>query len=239
MHRSEPTVDRTDRDDQHTVAVVIPVKSFEVAKERLSLALEPAQREQLAKSMAARVVAAASPLPVFVACGSDEVAAWAEAVGASVIWLAEPGLNRAVANAAAVLDRAGYRRMIVAHGDLPLATSLAWVGQFDGVTIVPDRRGEGTNVMAVPLGTDFTFHYGELSAPAHRAEAERVGLPLRIVADDELGWDVDVPTDLTELADLTDLTDAAHPTDDLTGAADSTVVTGAADPTDLADPSKE
>ncbi|MEM7322404.1 MAG: 2-phospho-L-lactate guanylyltransferase [Actinomycetota bacterium] len=210
MHRSARTVDRADRDDpdqRQSVAVVIPVKSFEMAKERLSLALDPAEREELARTMAAGVVAAAAPLPVFVACGSDEVAAWAESVGASVIWLAEPGLNRAVTNAATVLGEAGFRRVIIAHGDLPLATSLAWVGDFDGVTIVPDRRGEGTNVMAIPLGAGFTFHYGELSAPAHRAEAERLGLPLRIVPDDKLGWDVDVPADLTDLSDLTDVTD--------------------------------
>lgn len=179
--------------------MVVPVKSFEVAKGRLAQALSPGERERLARTMAARVVAAGAPLPVYVACGSEKVADWAGEMGAEVIWLAEPGLNRAVANATEVLLAHGYARAIIAHGDLPLATSLAWVGQFDGVTIVPDRRGEGTNVMAVPLGTGFTFHYGELSAPAHQAEAERLGLPLRVMPDDALGWDIDVPADLNEL----------------------------------------
>lgn len=185
--------------DRTVTAVVIPVKSFDLAKERLSAALAAGARADLARSMAERVVAAARPLPTFVVCGSGDVARWAASVGADVIWLPEPGLNRAVDFACRQLASDGYRRVIIAHGDLPLARSLGWVADFDGVTIVPDRRGEGTNVMAVPLGTDFAFHYGEGSAGAHQAEARRHGLAIRIVADGSLGWDVDTPTDLAEL----------------------------------------
>lgn len=199
MHRSEPAVEQTAPDNSAPTAVVIPVKSFDLAKERLADRLTPGERATLARRMAAGVVAAARPLPVFVVCGSTEVAAWATGVGAGVIWLDQPGLNRAIAHAADVLLAEGYQRMIVAHGDLPLARSLAWVGDFDGVTIVPDRRGEGTNVMALPLGTGFDFHYGRLSAPAHRVEAERLELAVRVVPDAALGWDIDVPADLTEL----------------------------------------
>jgi 2-phospho-L-lactate guanylyltransferase len=180
-------------------AVVIPVKSFDLAKGRLAEALDPEERAELARSMAAGVVVAAAPLPTFVVCGSEPVAAWAAEVGADVIRFDRPGLNPAVAHAARVLAGRGFRRMIVAHGDLPLARTLAWVAEFDGVTIVPDRRGEGTNVMAVPLGVEFDFHYGVGSAGLHRAEAERRGLNHRTVPDDQLGWDVDTPDDLADL----------------------------------------
>lgn len=182
-----------------TTAVLIPVKSFDLAKERLADTLEPQERASLARSMAAKVVAAAAPLPTFVVCGSSEVAAWAVGHGANVIWHEPPGLNRAIAFAAATLTDDGYQRLIIAHGDLPLAQSLAWVGDGEGVTIVPDLAGGGTNVMSIPLGTPFEFHYGEGSAPLHQAEAERRGLTVQIVANDELGLDVDTPTDLKEL----------------------------------------
>ncbi len=182
-----------------TTAVLVPVKSFDLAKERLADALEPSQRSTLARSMAAGVIAAAAPLPAFVVCGSAEVAGWAVGVGASVIWHEPPGLNRSITFATERLAEDRYRRVIIAHGDLPLARSLAWVGDFDGVTIVPDRRGEGTNVMSLPLGVGFSFHYGEGSAPLHRAEAERRNLPVRMAPDDALGLDVDTPTDLAEL----------------------------------------
>lgn len=179
--------------------MIIPVKSFDLAKERLAEALDPADRAALARSMAAGVVAAAKPLPTYVVCGSAEVAAWAVENGASVIWHEPPGLNVAVSFATETLAADGYKRAIIAHGDLPLATSLAWVADFDGVTIVPDRPGQGTNVMAVPLGTDFEFHYGIGSAVAHKAEAETRGLALRIMPDEALGLDVDTPSDLVDL----------------------------------------
>ncbi|MEM7271882.1 MAG: 2-phospho-L-lactate guanylyltransferase [Actinomycetota bacterium] len=194
MDRSEAATDR--RPD---VAVVIPVKSFDLAKERLAPSVEPERRAELARRMAEGVVAAARPLPTFVVCGAPDVAAWAVGVRAGVIHLSAPGLNRAVHHAAAVLAADGVGRVIVAHGDLPLARSLGWVGEADGVTIVPDRRDDGTNVLSVPLGVGFRFRYGPGSAAAHRAEAERLGLEVRIAPDPALGWDVDVPADLTEL----------------------------------------
>lgn len=184
---------------QLSTAVLIPVKSFDLAKERLAVTLEPGERASLARSMAARVVAAAAPLPTFVVCGSAEVAGWAVGLGAGVIWHEPPGLNEAIDFATHALTDDGYERVIIAHGDLPLAQSLAWVGEADGVTIVPDRNGGGTNVMSIPLGVSFDFHYGEGSAPLHQAEAERRGLVVRIVANEELGLDVDTPTDLAEL----------------------------------------
>lgn len=177
-------------------AVLIPVKSFDMAKGRLADALAPAERAGLARSMARGVVVAARPLPTFVVCGSDEVAQWAVEVGAEVIHFEPPGLNRAVTHGAAELAARGFEHLIVAHGDLPLARELAWLADFDGVTVVADRRGDGTNVLALPLGTDFEFHYGQGSAKAHRTEARRVGLTHRTVEDPELGWDVDTPDDL-------------------------------------------
>jgi 2-phospho-L-lactate/phosphoenolpyruvate guanylyltransferase len=94
------------------------------------------------------------------------------------------------------LARRGVERVVVAHADLPLARSLAWVGDFGGVTLVPDRHLDGTNVAGVPAGSGFRFAYGPGSFAAHRAEATRLGLPVRLVPDDALGWDVDVPADL-------------------------------------------
>ena len=70
------------------------------------------------------------------------------------------------------------------------------------MTLVPDRHGDGTNVASIPTGVGFTFAYGPGSFRAHRAEATRLGLTLRLVADTRLGWDVDVPADLEVPAEL-------------------------------------
>jgi 2-phospho-L-lactate guanylyltransferase len=86
--------------------------------------------------------------------------------------------------------------VIVAHADLPLATDLAWLAYFSGVTLVPDRREDGTNVACVPARAGFQFSYGPGSFARHQAEARARGLALRIVREPLLAWDVDVPADL-------------------------------------------
>jgi 2-phospho-L-lactate guanylyltransferase (CobY/MobA/RfbA family) len=62
--------------------------------------------------------------------------------------------------------------------------------------MVPDRRLDGTNVLAVPTEAGFQFSYGAGSFARHRAAARARDLPARIVRDDRLAWDVDLPADL-------------------------------------------
>jgi 2-phospho-L-lactate guanylyltransferase len=88
----------------------------------------------------------------------------------------------------------------VAHGDLPRARGLADLAGGEGATLVPDRRRDGTNVAVVPAGAGFRFSYGPGSFARHVAEAERLGLPVRVVDDPRLAFDVDWPADLDVLA---------------------------------------
>jgi 2-phospho-L-lactate guanylyltransferase len=174
----------------------VPVKAFHLAKVRLADALSAAERVVLARDMATGVVRAARHLPVYVVCDDPAVRAWAGEVGASVIWRPGAGLNGAVNDGVAALTRAGVEQVVVAHADLPLADDLSVVTGFDGVTLVPDRRDDGTNVACVPASAGFRFAYGAQSFTRHCAEATRLGLPLRVLRDEALGWDVDVPEDL-------------------------------------------
>lgn len=177
-------------------AVLLPVKSFTQAKLRLASALDHHARADLARSMATHVVAAASPLSVAVVCDDVEVAAWARDNHALVIWEPERGLNRAVEAGVGRLGEYGATRVVVAHSDLLWATRLGWIGRFGGVTIVPDHRDNGSNVVCVPTDVPFTFSYGPGSFLRHAAEAHRLRLPLRVVREPALGRDVDLPADL-------------------------------------------
>jgi 2-phospho-L-lactate guanylyltransferase len=181
-------------------SVLVPVKAFADAKLRLAPALSGPARATLARQMAEQVLRAASPLPVAVACDDDEVATWAVEHGASVIWTPGLGLNGAVQLGVAQRFEAGDDRVIVAHGDLPRATTLArFDDDVEGVTLVPDRHDDGTNVIALSASAaTFTFAYGVGSFARHVAEAERIGAPLRILRPPELQWDVDTPDDLPE-----------------------------------------
>lgn len=181
------------------LVVLVPVKAFAEAKGRLASVLAPAQRAQLARTLAGVVLRAAAPLPVAVVCDDIAVADWAEEHGAHVLWRPGRGLNAAVTLGVADLAALGYGRVIVAHGDLPRATSLAWVGRFGGVTLVPDRSDDGTNVLALPVDAGFRFAYGRASFARHAVEATRLGLALRVVRNPDLGFDVDLPADLDRI----------------------------------------
>lgn len=203
-----------------TSAVLVPIKSFDLAKGRLADAVEPERRADLAKEMAATVIRAAGPLPVWVVCGDHAVADFARANGADVIWRPPLGLNRAVTDGVEALASRGVGRAVIAHADLPLALDLSFLAPVDAgdtIFLVPDRRDDGSNVLSIPLGRGFTFHYGPGSAAAHQAEAARCGLAIEIVHDDRLGWDIDVPDDLAALdhnRPPADRTDQPTPTED-------------------------
>lgn len=181
-------------------AVLVPIKAFHEAKGRLDRALSAAERADLARAMATKVLEAAAPLPVAVVCDDSDVADWARARGALVVWEPGRGLNGAVEAGVDHLRTGGVVQVTVSHADLPLATGLAAVGLGPGITLVPDRYGNGTNVIALPADAGFHFSYGPGSFARHRAEAERLGLPVRVLDLPDLAWDVDEPADMVPLA---------------------------------------
>jgi len=183
-------------------AVVLPIKGFSDAKARLEPVLSAENRASLAAFTAGGVLEAAEGVDTFVVCDNDEVAQWARERGAMVVRQHKPGLNSAVAHG---VDIAQYKHdwVLVAHSDLPFPEALLSIIDFtlvtSTVTIVPDRHEDGTNVLVIPAGSNFTFHYGPGSFAAHQHEAQRLGLPVRIVRHEQLGLDIDTPDDLAQL----------------------------------------
>ncbi len=177
-------------------AVLVPVKAFGAAKARLTGTLEPAARRDLARWMARRVVVAAHPLPVFVACDDDDVAELADELGADVLWSPGLGLNGAVDAGVATIAGKGFEHVVISHGDLPLADSLPRVVRSGTTVIVPDRRRDGTNVLARPCATTIPASYGAGSFRRHLAYALAAGGPVMVRIDAELSLDLDTVEDL-------------------------------------------
>jgi 2-phospho-L-lactate guanylyltransferase (CobY/MobA/RfbA family) len=91
-------------------------------------------------------------------------------------------------------------RLVVLPIDLPGATAdalLDVLAEPAAVSIVPDRDGDGTNLLALDATamTAFEFGYGPASCERHRREAERLGLAARLSPHPLLAMDIDRPED--------------------------------------------
>ena len=183
-------------------ALLVPLKSFAQAKARLASSLDEQARVILIKRFATRVLLAAGALPAFIVCDDGGVADWSIRHGALALYVPGLGLNGAVTAGVELLGTLGFDLVVVAHADLPFVEGLDRFGSDGEVTIAPDRRDDGTNVIAMPIGAPFHFSYGPGSFSRHVREAERLGLPYRIVRDRRFATDVDVPDDLAELGQI-------------------------------------
>ena len=179
------------------LAVLVPVKRFTAAKGRLSGVLSDSDRARLAEWMASGVLDVVAEIPTFVACDDHEVAEWATRMGAQVIWGAGLGLNGAVDDGVDHIVANGYEHVVVSHADLALPSSLLDVAHPGCITLVPDRRHDGTNVMSFPATHPLRAAYGGGSFSRHLEQAIGHGtVPVEVRTDCRLSLDLDTAHDL-------------------------------------------
>lgn len=189
--------------------VVIPVKPFAFAKQRLATVLSPAERDELARTMLTDLLGTLSQCPsvsgILIISQEDSARALAKRYGGTVVAEEMRGLSRAVAQGAQHLSNLGERRMLMLPGDVPLATAseIETVIQAHGtgpqLTIVADREGYGTNALALSPPNLMPFQFGHRSFQAHCAAAGELGAAVRELSLPGLAFDIDTPTDLQDL----------------------------------------
>lgn len=175
---------------------VVPIKSFDVAKERLRLG-GVTEVAELARDLAVGVLRSCSPRHVIVLSESSDVSLFALEHGAEVLETNASNLNEAVQSAYHHLA-SRYSSLIIVHGDLRYPDNLADFEPEHGITIVTDHLGLGTNVLAVPTKIDFHFFYGANSAYLHQQEASRLNVAYRLITNSPWRFDVDEPIDLND-----------------------------------------
>jgi 2-phospho-L-lactate guanylyltransferase len=178
-------------------AIIVPLKRFDRAKQRLRASAD-VDVTRLARDLAAGVLAAAAPRPTIVLSESASVAQFARRHGAHVLTSRAHTLNEAVQNAYAELGGA-FDQLIIVHGDLANPEGISSFDPGAGVTIVVDHHGRGTNVLAVPTRLDFHFAYGSDSARRHRHEATRLNQSCSVIIGSPWSLDVDDVDDLSSL----------------------------------------
>jgi 2-phospho-L-lactate/phosphoenolpyruvate guanylyltransferase len=183
--------------------MIVPIKSFDQAKQRLAGALAAPERRALARQLAEGVLRAGSAWPTIVVCADGPVEALASQYGARIVTDPGGGLNAAVMAGISAAEMRGAQRVVVVHADLPLVEQLDVVLELGNlepheVLIVADRHNDGTNVLSIPTGTAFTVRYGRGSAAAHRLETNAVGLRVIERSVEAVALDIDTPEDLQE-----------------------------------------
>ncbi|MDE2517549.1 MAG: 2-phospho-L-lactate guanylyltransferase [Rhodospirillales bacterium] len=189
----------------------LPVKALAGAKQRLSAALSPAQRQGLMRAMLGDVLAAlaAAPLAGIVVNTADaEVAALARDHGARVVCLdADRGHTAAVTALARLLAAEGHAGLLTVPGDIPaitaaeIATLIAAHGAAPAISIVPAHDRRGSNAILCTPPDALAFAFGDDSFLPHLATARAGGIEPRIVTLAGIGMDVDHPADLAMLLD--------------------------------------
>lgn len=188
-------------------ALVVPLRSFDTAKTRLSETLSTDDRSRLARVSAERVLDRGTECHRVVVCDCDSVQAWSDELGIDSVRVVGRGLNAALTEAVPVLRRRyPSSTLIIAHGDIVDPTGLDALVNSEiaslesNVVIVPDRHRDGTNVLCLdPLSLEtWTFEYGRNSFDKHLDQARRLGLRVAIHEDRGLATDIDTLEDLTD-----------------------------------------
>ena len=181
-----------------TTVAVVPIRSFSGGKNRLSSALNAEQRERVTRWTANRVIDSLAGHDVLVVTGEESVSSWAADRGCATVDPENIGLIAAAEAARHHLRSLGVARMAVIHADLPCPGGLPELIMAKGSIIVPDLRGDGTNVLAIPVDSTLTFSYGRGSFRRHLAgmAADHHVRSISVLHDPLLGLDIDTVEDL-------------------------------------------
>jgi 2-phospho-L-lactate/phosphoenolpyruvate guanylyltransferase len=179
-------------------AAILPVKSFGRAKQRLGAAFP--DRPRLAAAMLADVLDALRRVPGL----DDLIVVSAEPVeGAHLVHDPEEAGQSAAAlrGIAAAVER-GADRVLLVPGDCPAldpAELARLLARPEGVVIVPDRHGTGTNALLLAPPDAIEPAFGPGSFARHAARARAAGAAVKVCELPSLGLDVDTPDDLAAL----------------------------------------
>jgi len=185
---------------------ILPIKSFDHAKQRLGEDLDPSTRRVLAEAMFSDVLVALRRSSlihrVLVVSGDHGAQRIAAGYGAMVLDDDELGHNAAATLGVQRALELGTRRVLLVPGDCPLLDPAELdelvshrAGEHSAL-VVPDRHGTGTNALLLSPPDALTTSFGPGSRRRHEARARAAGLEVQTVPVRSLALDVDTLDDL-------------------------------------------
>ena len=191
---------------------IVPLKYFDDAKSRLSDVLSATERQLLVRTMARDVLRALSQCAyldgILINSRESEVFALAQEFDAEVFVEPEGStLSKSVTLAGDWLQ--SQRRAtgtLIVHADIPLATGAdfdALLKDHEGISLVPDDEGMGTNCIAASPPNPIAYRYDGKSFEPHLQAARAAGFEPRVCEIAGLQLDIDTAVDLGKLIAIT------------------------------------
>lgn len=185
---------------------IIPVKPLKHAKSRLSTALLPEERYQLAQAMFRHVLSvvmqARSVTGALVISRDTKALAIGRELGAKTLQeSAESNLNPALLRATMVLKAWRADAVLVLPADLPFINDadiaqLVSLSSDRSIVIATDSEQDGTNALLVRPPGAIDYAYGAGSYARHIEDAAHKDIAVRRYESPRTRLDIDVPADL-------------------------------------------
>jgi 2-phospho-L-lactate guanylyltransferase len=192
---------------------VVPAKPLRTAKRRLAGVLSEEERRSLARAMLSDVLRCLRGVDavhgIAVVSSDPEVAEIAAMHGARIVADENAGHTAAVDCGIRALRAEGIGAALVLSADVPDVAS----GEIErllreherdaargpAVTIVSDRRGDGTNAICCSPSDAIPFAFGLGSLRRHLDAAHARGVAVRVLDLPGIALDIDEPSDLEML----------------------------------------
>lgn len=185
---------------------IIPVKPLTHAKSRLSPALSPDQRFELAQAMLRHVLSVTTAMRsvsgVLVISRDTKALAIAREMGAKTLQEgAMSNLNPALLRATMVVKSWRAEAALILPADLPFIRAddiqgMIALASDRSIVIATDKARDGTNALLVRPPDAIEFAYGSGSFERHIRRARAAGLQAFIHESERLALDIDLPEDL-------------------------------------------
>jgi 2-phospho-L-lactate guanylyltransferase len=192
-------------------ALIIPIKSYRRAKQRLESLLTEEEREHLARTMADDVLRTVSRLSEYtrlVVSDDLEVLALARGFGLEAIEdQLSQGQSAAVRQGFESAAARGFSTAATIPGDVPGVSQeeLREFCEFNPeveVLLSPDWEAYGTNGLRLIPPDAIELRFGEDSLRLHRAEAAQHNRSFEVKRFDGLACDLDRPADISAFMKL-------------------------------------
>jgi 2-phospho-L-lactate guanylyltransferase len=190
-----------------TFWVVVPVKPLELGKSRLSMIFNTEERIAINHSMLTNTLNILSHInyidQVLVISQDDTVGKIAKDFG--VMHVQEngvSGLNCALEHGSSIALEHNATSVMIIPTDLPLVTGPDLSSLIEAqdrspmMVIVPDTKMDGTNALIISPVKAISYQFGEHSFQKHLSFARNNQIPVKIIKQERIGLDLDLPVDL-------------------------------------------